>query len=423
MSTGKRSGSPLDAVDVRPTKKPDTTSDTPVSEQPGVPSLELLPENKLPHREELKRLNNLIHGEIEKVVSDEGIDPSDIGPVLDTVNRHCNFMERLLPWPSLHRHRRALVQMAQDAYKDGDYSRLMRLEILQRSPEEVKPPSGSLISSQVPKAVVQGWNTPFIGTAHMALARNIQEMFKKAIDDSPDRKHMTHASIIQSSGSGKSRLVDKVAETIFTIPFNIRDQRDAAIGAWPPADNEIRRLLVGWANDRGGETRLSARYLSFFTAVFEEIRKEVERCIPEPASAANTASAWRGHLAEKESENRNTLYTRVVNSDAITKAEALPLNVESVRVDALRKTARGALNQLLHTVCVRCHMSHTDNADSAIVEDLHVLIYFDDAHVLSDQRSSSISEGKPALEVLFSVLDDFRSLGLFTVFMSTQSDF
>jgi hypothetical protein len=33
-------------------------------------------------------------------------------------------------------------------------------------------------------------------------------------------------SIIQSSGMGKSRMVDSLARVVFTIPFNIRNERD-----------------------------------------------------------------------------------------------------------------------------------------------------------------------------------------------------
>jgi hypothetical protein len=37
---------------------------------------------------------------------------------------------------------------------------------------------------------------------------------------------MKQMSIIQSSGSGKSRLVDEVARHIFTIPFNLRPKSE-----------------------------------------------------------------------------------------------------------------------------------------------------------------------------------------------------
>ena len=63
--------------------------------------------------------------------------------------------------------------------------------------------------------------------------------------------------------------------------------------------------------------RLYARYLCFFTAVFEEVREQVERYMPQPGSE-DMASAWHAHLAEKGSEHRYGLYARVVNSDAVS---------------------------------------------------------------------------------------------------------
>ena len=93
------------------------------------------------------------------------------------------------------------------------------------------------------------------------------------------------------------------------MSFNLGD-------AWPAADGRIRDLLVKWTRQEG-EGRLYARYLCFFAAVFEEVRKEVEQYIPQHGSE-NTAAAWRTHLAEKRSEHRNGLYARVANSDAVS---------------------------------------------------------------------------------------------------------
>ena len=80
-------------------------------------------------------------------------------------------------------------------------------------------------------AIIDGWHAPFIGTSHKALAYNLQDMYHTSIKPTKefvDRRHMSHTSIIQSSGSGKSRLVDEIAKDIFTIPFNVREARDAA---------------------------------------------------------------------------------------------------------------------------------------------------------------------------------------------------
>ena len=66
--------------------------------------------------------------------------------------------------------------------------------------------------------------------------------------------------------------------------------------------------------------RMQARYFCFFTAVFEEVRKEVERCLPQPASA-HTPFDWRAHLGRNESERRDALYARVVNSVVVSFQE------------------------------------------------------------------------------------------------------
>jgi hypothetical protein len=41
-----------------------------------------------------------------------------------------------------------------------------------------------------------------------------------------DGKFQSFTSVIQSSGMGKSRVVDEVAKRIFTIPLNLREEND-----------------------------------------------------------------------------------------------------------------------------------------------------------------------------------------------------
>lgn len=364
--TPKRPGSPPAVIDTRQTKKPDRDEDNPVSEDPSF-TWEFLPENALPPRQEVIRLNDKIHSDVKNLMLLRSIKVYDVEIILQNVVKHCDFLEWGLHFrQSLFGDEKAVEQilrMVQEAYRHGDYSRLMLTSMSPcSSMSTLNVHRGSVAidsgkgGNQAPSrlihlqsgyspihtnsrpsltpfraAIVEGWNSRFIGTAHVALAMNIRKIYDDSINDPRNHKYTTHVSIIQSSGSGKSRLVDKVAETIFTIPFNIREARDAdselsrtslmtcipshreSGGAWPPADNEIRDLLVSWTGVRG-ETSLYARYLYFFTAVFEEIRKEVEQYIPQPTSA----SAWRTHLAENGLEKRHDLYTRVVKSNWVS---------------------------------------------------------------------------------------------------------
>ena len=70
---------------------------------------------------------------------------------------------------------------------------------------------------------------PFQGDAHLELRDAIEHMNKER---TPTQAYANMMSIIQSSGTGKSRLVDKLAEVVFTLPFNLRD----------PKENECRFL-------------------------------------------------------------------------------------------------------------------------------------------------------------------------------------
>ncbi|KAI1792023.1 hypothetical protein LXA43DRAFT_1008973 [Ganoderma leucocontextum] len=269
---------------------------------------------------------------------------------------------------------------------------------------------------RVPYPVFTAWSAPFIGTAHEALANNIRNMYQTR---HIDRRYGSHASIIQSSGSGKSRLVHEVADKMFTIPFNIRGPRDAASGPWPPADDEIRRLLVQGPIIYKDESSLYAHYLCFFAALFEETRKTVEQCFSQ-TPRAELASIWRGYLANKN--NRAALYAKVVDS-ASTKAREKEIGRSLDRYEthaSLRGAAQRALDKLVRVVCAEPDCS----SHNSYIEKVHVLIYFDAAHVLAkpvNQFDSSHSDkGNVALDVLFGVLDELPLRGLFTVFLSSQ---
>ena len=70
-----------------------------------------------------------------------------------------------------------------------------------------------LSTAQIPAA----WTVNYIGNYAGLLLENIKQMAGK---EGPYSKQV---SIIQSSGTGKSRMVHELAKLVFTIPFNIGD--------------------------------------------------------------------------------------------------------------------------------------------------------------------------------------------------------
>jgi hypothetical protein len=66
-------------------------------------------------------------------------------------------------------------------------------------------------------AVKMSWDAPYIGKAVRALKKHVVEERGKAGAYAP------FCSIVQSSGMGKSRLVDELSKQHFLIPVNLRE--------------------------------------------------------------------------------------------------------------------------------------------------------------------------------------------------------
>ena len=75
----------------------------------------------------------------------------------------------------------------------------------------------NIIARSVFSAVIKSWDTPFIGErALKALEKHIIHVKNKASAYAP------YCSIVQSSGMGKSRLLDEFSKKHFLIPVNLR---------------------------------------------------------------------------------------------------------------------------------------------------------------------------------------------------------
>lgn len=72
--------------------------------------------------------------------------------------------------------------------------------------------------------------------------------------------------IIQSSGTGKSRLLDEISKELLTIPFVLRYRGSYG---YPPGDTEVTEFLVGTDIFRPVgffDTQLHARVVAFLAA-------------------------------------------------------------------------------------------------------------------------------------------------------------
>ena len=132
-------------------------------------------------------------------------------------------------------------------------------------------------------------------------------------------------SIIQSSGTGKSRTVDELAKRLFSFPFNLREapniegelvQRQLLVRlandkitpgdtSYPPPDTSIREYFT--TKEVGTVERLhqAARYACFFRVLFDEARAQF-------CPDVKKAQDLRQRLVIERPERQN-FYEEVVN--------------------------------------------------------------------------------------------------------------
>ncbi|KAI0250558.1 hypothetical protein BJV78DRAFT_1218537 [Lactifluus subvellereus] len=96
------------------------------------------------------------------------------------------------------------------------------------------------ISDPSINATVQAWSSPFRGNAADVLLVTISDYLNKQ-----RVVYARHTSIVNSSGTGKSRIVDEVARKILTVPMCLRE--DGSQG-FPPPDEALRGWLTSTTN-------------------------------------------------------------------------------------------------------------------------------------------------------------------------------
>ena len=80
--------------------------------------------------------------------------------------------------------------------------------------------SAPFIYLLIPTLVVStAWNKTYIGDHHQTLLDNINRMSRQD-------PYSNSVAILQSSGTGKSRMVHEQSDLVFTLPFNLRSNEE-----------------------------------------------------------------------------------------------------------------------------------------------------------------------------------------------------
>ncbi|KAF9503397.1 hypothetical protein BS47DRAFT_817227 [Hydnum rufescens UP504] len=111
-----------------------------------------------------------------------------------------------------------LLDLLRSAWEAKAFTSILDLQFLQA--HQPSPPSFPrrpiLLNNHVHKrAVSQAWNEQYLGNYHHLLLSNINRMKR-------DQPYSNSVAILQSSGTGKSRMVHEQSDLVFTLPFNLR---------------------------------------------------------------------------------------------------------------------------------------------------------------------------------------------------------
>ncbi|KAG7089252.1 hypothetical protein E1B28_010951 [Marasmius oreades] len=212
--------------------------------------------------------------------------------------------------------------------------------------------------------------------------------------------------VVQSSGMGKSRLMDHSATLRFTIPFVIHEEMDFGAETYPPFDHQVREFLTtGFEYDVDTVTRP----LVFLQALFSETVAELQSYKKgTPQEIAGKWYEWMkdGSTVDSVGTNRTMFYDRVVEKARELK-RSKPANHQELlkrRAEALITVVKSFVNRLEELYDRRAEFS--------------AIVYFDEAHTLFS--TSNGPHNRTPYYALMRVLHIISNERIFFVFLSTD---
>ncbi|KAF8549291.1 hypothetical protein OG21DRAFT_1556430 [Imleria badia] len=245
----------------------------------------------------------------------------------------------------------------------------------------------SVLAEPTLKPIRRAWQTPYVGDFHRRLLTGIHERMQV---NTPFRI----CEVIQSSGTGKSRVAHELASLVFTIPINLQD----ITGPHQP----LRRILVDeWPND------VNACFWQYiFYRLFSTLAKELDSLasatVTDPKqSQVEFSRMWREHLNNQE--NRGRIYDEVA---IMSSFFLMPFQViETQALSSLR-----TLLEKLNRICV---------IDTT--QKVRIVLYIDEAQELAVPFGPDNNpDGYTRIDTLRSVFETFREEPLFCLIIVRQ---
>ncbi|KAF8573314.1 hypothetical protein K439DRAFT_1625165 [Ramaria rubella] len=332
---------------------------------------------------------------------------------------------------------RRIVQELQDAWDEKSFARIRRLDILQSkvaatdsSPKKTPPTQRAARLDPEFQTITFAWQGSYRGSMHRLLYNNINNMIRTA-------PYSNSVSIVQSSGTGKSRMVHEQSNLVFTVPFNLREESDNRDLSYPFPDSNVRVHLAKHIPSDNVDN-VKAYYLVFLRHLFEEVLRELVALYTQKDTAASyeaLATSWNVHL---QGGARSTLYKTVIeganknwqNFEETVKeyqnqhAEFdLSHEVDPVSLRAASHMATQKLDDLLTTIDRYISHKEVQKAKRQSPEPVKLVIYFDEAHVLAADTKplTTNPDDKYLYDILCSCFNYFLGRSIFFIFLSTNT--
>ncbi|THH14260.1 hypothetical protein EW146_g6062 [Bondarzewia mesenterica] len=255
------------------------------------------------------------HYEMDRAVFDDLADlglpeESSFAPtiVLQAIVEYCSDLNQNGITAIFQENRAHLVPLLEDGWNKRSFKRIRDLEIFW-PPEERqfimnRPSKHDPAVAAEHKITQLAWKRDFKGDAADALWKHIVHHWDHA--GRLWRDYAKFLAIVQSSGMGKSRLVDELSKTHLVIPMNWRDPKQPG---FPACD---RSLYHYWT-----QVKFLSQAHAFLRALFMQAKKVVERLYQEGADQSSLPRRFRefmteGQTMESQGSKRKSFYNDVM---------------------------------------------------------------------------------------------------------------
>ncbi|CAE6508121.1 unnamed protein product [Rhizoctonia solani] len=282
--------------------------------------------------------------------------------------------------------------------------------------------NSSLVKNGSNSSLQSAFEEPYIGIAHQCFVDALNRYSQRNEGEATSRLYNKSVSVIQSSGMGKSRMVDEAANMVFTIPANLREDLPEGMESYPPPDKALRSYFEN--HESKSDELLQAEYAILLTEIFNVVASKVPTVVGD-LKGSESAAVWAEHLRFKKrqgpervkSHPREEFYRSVAKKarkrrDGIFEMSGDVQRLKDpTKLEGLLSALDSSAKHMLDVVVP----GHSDEKNACYV-------YFDEAHNLTKppQTIEGFRSRNP-YQNLGKVLSRLRNLSIFFIFLSTNT--